>query len=179
MNEKQIKTISKFLSLVLRHSPETIGIQLDTNGWVSVEELLRKFPKDKHLSFEILETVVETNDKQRFAFNEDKTLIRANQGHSIEIDLALEVKSPPTFLYHGTAEKNISAILQNGIQKMTRQHVHLSQEKETAIKVGSRHGKPIVLTIMADQMQSDGILFYQSANGVWLTDFVASKYISE
>jgi putative RNA 2'-phosphotransferase len=177
MNEKHIKSISKMMSLVLRHSPEKIGIQLGENGWVAVESLLNKFPKDFRLNIETLEFVVENNDKKRFAFNDNKTKIRANQGHSVEIDLDLVSKTPPDFLYHGTAEKTVALILTNGIQKMNRQHVHLSQEKETATKVGSRHGKPVVLTILSAKMNQDGIQFYQSENGVWLTDFVDSKYI--
>ena len=127
--------------------------------------------------FRSLEIVVETNDKKRFAFNENKTRIRANQGHSVEIDLALKPIVPPEFLYHGTAEKSLNSIFENGIQKMNRQHVHLSQDKETALKVGSRHGKPIILTILSEQMYQDGNLFYQSDNGVWLTDFIDIKYI--
>ena len=178
MTEQHKKTVSKFMSLVLRHQPQEIGLILDENGWADVIELIQKSAKKGvKFSIEDLEIVVETNDKKRFAFNENKTRIRANQGHSVEIDLALKPIIPPEFLYHGTAEKSLNAIFEHGIQKMNRQHVHLSQDKETAIKVGSRHGKPVILTILSEQMYQDGNLFYQSDNGVWLTDFIDVKYI--
>ena len=180
MNEIETKRISKFLSLILRHQPETIGLKLDENGWADVEELRERSAKKKvYFSLEELDEVVETNNKKRFAFNEDKTKIRASQGHSINIDLALEALQPPDFLYHGTAEANISSILEKGIEKRSRQHVHLSTDKETATKVGMRHGKPIILTIRTGKMYEDGIGFYLSANGVWLTEFVDPKYISK
>lgn len=180
MNEIENKRISKFLSLILRHQPETIQLKLDENGWAEVNELITKSAKGRmHFTFKELEEVVETNNKKRFAFNEDKTKIRASQGHSIDVDLALNTVQPPDFLYHGTAETNISSILENGIEKRSRQHVHLSADKETATKVGMRHGKPIILTIRTGDMHNDGILFYLSANNVWLTDFVEAKYISK
>lgn len=180
MNEIETKRISKFLSLILRHQPESIGLKLDENGWADVEELRAKSAKKRvHFSLKELDEVVETNNKKRFAFNEDKTRIRASQGHSIDIDLALESIQPPDFLYHGTAEANISSILEKGIEKRTRQHVHLSADKETATKVGMRHGKPVILTIRTGKMHEDGFAFYKSANGVWLTDFVEAKYISK
>lgn len=180
MNEIETKRISKFLSLILRHQPETIGLKLDENGWADVEELRERAAKKKvYFSLEELDEVVETNNKKRFAFNEDKTKIRASQGHSVNIDLALEALQPPDFLYHGTAEANISSILEKGIEKRSRQHVHLSADKETATKVGMRHGKPIILTIRTGKMYEDGIAFYLSANGVWLTEFVDPKYISK
>ena len=180
MTEQHKKTISKFLSLILRHQPEKINLILDENGWTDVEELIEKSTKNKmKFSFEELEIVVDTNEKKRFAFNENKTKIRASQGHSIEIDLALEPIIPPKILYHGTAEKFQDSILVNGIKKMNRQHVHLSGDIETAIKVGSRHGKVVVLTILTEKMHEDGIHFYKSENGVWLTDFIDSKYISK
>lgn len=178
MNEKDIKNISKFLSLILRHSPETIHLKLDENGWADVEELITKLNKNqKALDFETLQYVVETNDKKRFAFNEDLTKIRANQGHSITIDLELQPQTPPDELYHGTVAKFMDAILKDGLQKMSRQHVHLSKDKETAIKVGSRRGVPQILKINANQMTKDGYVFYCSENGVWLTDEVPPKYI--
>ncbi|PIF43853.1 putative RNA 2'-phosphotransferase [Chryseobacterium sp. 52] len=180
MNEIENKRISKFLSLILRHQPETINLKLDENGWAEVDELITKSAKGRmHFSFEDLEEVVETNNKKRFAFNEDKTRIRASQGHSIDIDLALKTMRPPDFLYHGTAEANISSILEKGIEKRSRQHVHLSADKETATKVGMRHGKPVILTIRTKEMHEDGIAFYLSANEVWLTDFINAKYISK
>jgi putative RNA 2'-phosphotransferase len=178
MNDQQNKKTSKFLSFVLRHKPETINLVLDENGWANVEELITKSTNDSQgFTFEELDEIVQTNDKKRFIFNEDKTKIRANQGHSIEVDLALKLQQPPEFLYHGTAENNLNSILKNGIEKRSRQHVHLSQDKETATKVGMRHGKPIILTIKTGKMSQDGILFYLSENGVWLTDFVAAEYI--
>lgn len=180
MNEIENKKISKFLSLILRHQPETIHLKLDENGWADVSELIAKSVKNRmHFTLEELDEVVETNNKKRFAFNEDKTKIRANQGHSIDIDLALIPQQPPEFLYHGTAEVNIASILEKGIEKRNRQHVHLSSDKETATKVGMRHGKPVILTIRTGEMFKDRIQFYLSDNGVWLTDYVDVKYISK
>lgn len=180
MNEIENKRISKFLSLILRHQPETIHLKLDENGWADVEELIMKSAHNKmHFTLDELDQVVETNNKKRFAFNEDKTRIRANQGHSIDIDLALTPQQPPEFLYHGTAETNIESILEKGIEKRSRQHVHLSADKDTATKVGMRHGKPVILTIKTGEMFEEKIEFYLSDNGVWLTDFVEVKYISK
>lgn len=180
MNEIENKRISKFLSLILRHQPETIHLQLDENGWADVNELITKSAKNRmHFTLKELDEVVETNSKKRFAFNEDKTKIRANQGHSIDVDLALITQQPPEFLYHGTAEVNMASILEKGIEKRNRQHVHLSSDKETATKVGMRHGKPVILTIRTGEMFKDKIQFYLSDNGVWLTDFVDVKYISK
>lgn len=180
MTEQDKKRIGKFLSLVLRHSPETIGIELDENGWVNVQELIEKCKKHQyHFSMDDLIEIVETNDKRRYSFNEKRNKIRANQGHSIAIDLALTPVEPPGFLYHGTAIRFLPSIMEQGIVKGSRQHVHLSKDKETATKVGSRHGKPAILTIMSGKMYKDGILFYQSDNGGWLTDYVDSKYISK
>ncbi|MBO6185598.1 MAG: RNA 2'-phosphotransferase [Chryseobacterium sp.] len=181
MTEQQKKKTSKFLSYVLRHHPELINLNLDENGWANVDELIAKSKRDPHegISFEELNEIVETNDKKRFIFNEDKTKIRANQGHSIDINLALVPQQPPHFLYHGTAQSNIDSILENGIEKRNRQHVHLSEDKETATKVGMRHGKPIILTIKTKEMFNDGKEFYLSENNVWLTDFVDAKYIRQ
>lgn len=178
MNEHQRKKISKFLSLILRHKPEIVNLNLDEKGWANVKELMEKCSSHSvNFTAEELDEVVQTNDKKRFIFNEDKTRIRANQGHSVDIDLALNPQQPPEFLYHGTAKANLDSILDKGIEKRNRQHVHLSSDKETAIKVGMRHGKAIILTIMTGQMYKDGFLFYLSENNVWLTDFVDSKYI--
>ncbi|MBK1894793.1 RNA 2'-phosphotransferase [Chryseobacterium paridis] len=180
MNEIENKRISKFLSLILRHQPETIHLKLDENGWADVEELITKSAHNRmHFTIEELDEVVETNNKKRFAFNKDKTKIRANQGHSIDIDLALIPQQPPEFLYHGTAEINIGSIMNKGIEKRSRQHVHLSADKDTATKVGMRHGKPVILTIRTGKMFEEGIQFYLSNNGVWLTDFVDAQYISK
>lgn len=178
MTEQEKRNISKFMSLVLRHKPQEIGLELDENGWVSVLEFLDKMnSKGNNLDFENLEEIVVTNDKKRFAFNEDKTKIRASQGHSVTIDLALEEVLPPETLFHGTVEKFISEIKSKGLLKMSRQHVHLSKDKETAIKVGSRRGNPIILIVDCTKMYQDGFKFYQSENGVWLTDTVPSNYI--
>ena len=178
MNTKNIKHKSKFLSLVLRHKPEEINLVLDKNGWADIDELFEKSNARKvFFNMEILEEVVETNNKKRFTFNGDKTKIRANQGHSIDIDLELKPIQPPSELYHGTSIRNIESIQSKGIEKRNRQHVHMSLEKDTAENVGSRHGKPVILTIDTERMYSDGCHFFLSKNGVWLTDFVAPKYI--
>jgi len=178
MHEKQKKRISKFLSLILRHQPSMIDLTLDNNGWAGVEELLSKAAAHNTIfSKEDLEDIVASNDKQRFIFNEDHTRIRANQGHSIEVELDLQAQQPPTYLYHGTVEKFLEAIRSEGLKKMSRQHVHLSNDKETAQKVGSRQGKPIILHIRGEEMHRDGFVFYISENGVWLTDHVPVKYI--
>ncbi len=180
MNEKDIKHKSKFLSLVLRHQPSLIHLELDKNGWANVTQLIEKSKTRKILfTHEILDVVVETNNKQRFTFNEDKTKIRANQGHSIQIDINLDPMEPPNILYHGTSINNVNSILRKGIKKGSRQHVHLSHEKETARNVGSRHGKPQILIIDAKRMFDDGNNFYQSKNGVWLTKYVDPKYIKQ
>ncbi len=178
MNEKQIKIKSKFLSLILRHNPQIIQLELDKNGWANVEELLQKSKRKINLTIDELEIVVKTNNKKRFAYNEDKTKIRANQGHSLKnIDLELKAIKPPPFLYHGTVAKFMQSIKANGLQKMNRQQVHLSHERETAINVGSRRGKPVILSIRALEMHHAGLIFYRSKNGVWLTDNVPTKYI--
>lgn len=180
MDEIRKKSIGKFLSLVLRHEPSKIGIQLDDNGWADVEELISKCGKHR-VSFtkKELDEIVETNNKKRYAYSEDGTKIRANQGHSITVDLEFTSVEPPQFLYHGTADRFLNSIEVEGIKKMSRQHVHLSQDKETAINVGSRHGRVVVLTILAYKMYEDGVAFFQSANGVWLTDYIDPKYISK
>jgi putative RNA 2'-phosphotransferase len=176
--EKHLKSTSKFLSLVLRHRPAEIGLLLDENGWANVHELIEKInAKGNNLDINLLNEIVASNDKKRFAFNDDKTKIRASQGHSIEIDLNLQPSLPPEILYHGTATRFVESILKEGLTKQQRQHVHLSEKLETATAVGARHGKPTVLIIDAMQMHEDGLLFYKSENNVWLTDHVATKYI--
>ena len=170
------KKYSKHLSYVLRHRPDVIGITLDAQGWVNVDELIAR--SDKGLSRDIIEAVVLENDKKRFILNEDKTRIRANQGHSVKVDLGLEAKNSPSTLYHGTATRFLDLILQDGLKKMNRHHVHLSSNLDTASKVGSRHGKLAVLSIDAKMMQDAGYTFYCSENGVWLTETVPPQYIS-
>lgn len=175
MNYKQI---SKFMSLVLRHHPEKIGLHLDEHGWASVEELISKLNESGALmDFEVLLNVVESNDKKRFAFNDDKTMIRASQGHSIAIDLQLKPSSPPDILYHGTATRFLESIMKDGLLKRDRQHVHLTAIKETALSVGNRHGKPIVLEVNAAEMVKAGFEFYLSANNVWLVEIVLPEFI--
>lgn len=178
--EKQLKHISKFMSLVLRHKPDEIGLEIDDQGWVKVDELIIKMNQNGlRVDKDIINTVVETNDKKRFAFNTDKSLIRASQGHSIEVDLDLPVAVPPNILYHGTTSRFLDSILRTGLQKQNRKHVHLSVTIETAQAVGSRHGKPVILTINAKAMHEAGFKFYLSENKVWLTETVPVEYISK
>lgn len=170
---------SRFLSLVLRHKPETIGVQLDENGWVEVDVLLAALEAHgKTLSGTELNRLVKENDKQRFAFNSDGTRIRANQGHSVEVDLALEAETPPERLYHGTVERFLSSIFREGLIKGDRHHVHLSPNLETAVKVGQRRGNPAVLEIASGEMHRAGQTFWLSGNGVWLVDHVPPQYLS-
>jgi putative RNA 2'-phosphotransferase len=179
MNEKEIKSISKFLSYTLRHHPQSIGLNLNEEGWADVAELLQKSgTKFNGITKSMLDVVVATNDKKRFTYNEDGTMIRASQGHSIEVALNLPSQIPPEILYHGTVEKFIPAIKEEGLKKMNRQHVHLSAEKATAINVGSRRGLPIILTVHSKQMNENGYTFYLSDNGVWLTEEVPPLFIS-
>lgn len=178
MNTKEIKRLSKFLSLVLRHRPETIGLTLDEGGWADVDELLVKSQsRQVNLDPATLRFIVEHNDKQRFAFSDDSTKIRASQGHSLPVRLGLEAKQPPKLLYHGTATRNLDSIKAQGLLKGARHHVHLSEDEDTARKVGMRYGTPVVLRIDAERMYQDGTEFYQSENGVWLTETVASHYV--
>ena len=175
MKEQDKKRISKFLSLVLRHAPEKIGLDIDENGWASIKELM--FKSKLKFSLEDLEEVVETNDKKRFTFNGDLTKIRASQGHSIKVDLELKEIKPPEFLYHGTVSKFMELIKEQGLKKMSRNHVHLSEDRETAIKVGSRRGQAIILSVRSGEMYRKGIKFYQSKNKVWLTNEVPNEFI--
>ncbi|WP_207497042.1 RNA 2'-phosphotransferase [Aridibaculum aurantiacum] len=176
--EQLLKSTSKFLSLVLRHRPELIGLRLDEKGWASTAELLEKLEASgKAITNELLAEMVATNAKQRFAFNEDKSMIRASQGHSIHVDLELAPVEPPVQLYHGTAEQNLASILAHGLEKRGRQHVHLSAGISTALQVGQRHGKPVVLVVDALQMHEQGFAFFLSENNVWLTDHVPAEYL--
>jgi putative RNA 2'-phosphotransferase len=178
INEKKQTHISKFLSLVLRHKPETIGIQLDLNGWIDVSELIEKSNKyGIQFDRETLNHIVATNSKKRFAFNDKLDKIRASQGHSIEIELGYTNRKPPETLFHGTREKSVQSILENGLERKNRQHVHLSSDIDTAIKVGQRHGKPFIFLVLAEQMHKDNFEFYISDNGVWLTNNVPIKYL--
>ena len=175
-----LTSYGKFISLVLRHKPETIGITLDEHGWADVNDLItgiRKTHPDFNMG--ILEEIVATNNKQRYSFNDDHTLIRANQGHSIAVDVELKECLPPAILYHGTAEKYVASILKTGLIPKSRLYVHLSKDIATATNVGSRHGKPVVFKVDAGKMSDDGIAFFLSANGVWLTKHVPVEYLTE
>lgn len=169
--------LSKFISLVLRHRPDAANITLDEHGWANVEELLDGMNETgRKIDMEILEKIVVTDNKQRYCFNQDKTLIRANQGHSIPVDVELKEQEPPEFLFHGTATRFLDDILNDGLKPMSRLYVHLSKDKETALKVGKRHGTPVILKIYSGAMHKDGYRFYLSENGVWLTEKVDVKY---
>jgi putative RNA 2'-phosphotransferase len=175
--KRQVR-ISKFLSLHLRHSPADLGLTLEPGGWVPVADVLagaarKGFP----ITPAELAEVVRASDKQRFAFDESGTMIRANQGHSAEVDLQLEPAEPPAVLYHGTADRFLAAILRDGLRKMNRHHVHLSADTATAAKVGSRHGRLVVLEVDTAWMHAAGHAFYRSANGVWLVDAVPPGYL--
>lgn len=168
---------SRFISLILRHKPETIGITLDEHGWANVEELIAGVAKTHEINMDILEEIVRTDDKQRYSFNDDKTLIRANQGHSIPVDVELEEVQPPEELWHGTGEKYVSSIDLQGLIPKSRLYVHLSKDVETAVRVGQRHGKPVLYIVKAGEMYKEGYKFYLSKNGVWLTKEVPVKYL--
>lgn len=177
MTDRQ-KPLSKFLSLILRHEPEAIGLRLDAEGWADVDELIAKAAAHgKRYDRELLHELVRDNDKQRFKLSDDGDRIRANQGHSIDIDLALVPIEPPALLYHGTATRYAAAIRTEGLRKQSRQHVHLSADRDTALKVGSRHGRPVVLQVRAGEMHARGAAFLRADNGVWLTDAVAVEFI--
>lgn len=178
LSSDQLVATSKFLSLVLRHDPESIGVTMDTNGWVDVDELVaRSADGTRQLSVELISQVVETSSKQRFVLSDDGTRIRANQGHSIDVDLRLEAATPPAVLFHGTADRFLEAILDKGLLAGARTHVHLSEDVETATTVGRRHGRPVVLTVDCAAMVGDGSVFQQAENGVWLVDHVQPRFL--
>lgn len=168
---------SKFISLILRHHPEVIGIALDEHGWADVDELIAGIAKSRPFDMNILEEIVSTDKKQRYSFSDDNTLIRANQGHSVPVDVELEAKTPPETLYHGTGEKYVKAIDEQGLKRMSRRYVHLSGDYDTAVAVGRRHGRPVVYEVETGRMARDGFKFYQSVNGVWLTDNAPAQYL--
>jgi putative RNA 2'-phosphotransferase len=175
----EILRVSKFLSLVLRHKPELIGLTLDQNGWASVEDLIRL--ANRHgirLTRPLLMQVVADNEKKRFALSDNGERIRASQGHSVKVDLGLPPALPPEILYHGTASRFLESILAGGLHSANRQHVHLSPDVATAMRVGQRHGSPVVLVIRSGEMAAAGHTFFVSANGVWLTDRVPQEFIS-
>lgn len=171
--------LGRFLSLVLRHNPDAAGISLDEHGWADVQDLLNGVHRSgRQIDLETLERIVRENNKQRYSFNADHTKIRANQGHSLQVDVELMAVKPPRYLYHGTASRFLPAIQREGIKKMSRQYVHLSGDFQTAVEVGRRHGSPVVITIHAEAMARDGAAFYLSENGVWLCEYVAPAYFS-
>jgi putative RNA 2'-phosphotransferase len=175
----RLKSYSKFLSKHLRHSPEAIGLSLEVGGWVSVTDLLSACAKfGMPIDGDILRLIVSANDKQRFGFDASQTRIRANQGHSVAIDLQLPEVEPPALLYHGTARQSVVAILASGIEARSRHHVHLSTDQATARNVGQRHGQPVVLLVQAGEMWRNNYVFYCSDNGVWLTEQVPSQFLS-
>lgn len=171
------KDISKFISLILRHKPETIGITLDEHGWADVDELIKGLSETYNVDKNLFEKIVLEDEKQRYSFNDDRTLIRANQGHSIPVDVELEEMVPPNVLWHGTGKKYVESIERIGLIAKSRLYVHLSNDFETAKKVGSRHGIPVIYKVNTKQMYIDGFTFYQSVNGVWLCKQVPAKYI--
>jgi putative RNA 2'-phosphotransferase len=180
ITEKQTTNLSKLLSYILRHRPEEYEIVLDENGYTNVDRLINKLnAHNENINFEILQYIVDTNNKKRFSFNDDLTKIRASQGHSVDVKLGYTEQQPPAILYHGTVEKFLVSILKDGLQKMQRHHVHLSADKTTAIKVAERRGKPIILEIKAGEMFSNDYKFYLSDNGVWLTDHVTVNFITQ
>lgn len=176
----ELVRLSKFLSLVLRHRPERIQLALDAQGWAEIAQLIQlsemggmRFTRDQLLQ------VVQGNDKQRFTLSEDGLRIRAAQGHSIDVELGLAPKMPPDILFHGTATRFLAAILVEGLKPRSRQHVHLSADIETAVRVGQRHGKPVVLQVNAARMHQQGREFWQAENGVWLADAVPAEFLTE
>lgn len=175
---RQKDNTGKFIAFILRHHPESIGMKLDEHGWVRTEDLIAGIAKSRPFDMQMLEEIVRTDSKQRYSFNEDKTLIRANQGHSIQVDVELEQKTPPDVLWHGTGEKYVEAIDWIGLIPKSRLYVHLSKDYETAKIVGSRHGKPVVYQVNAKQMAEDGYQFYLSVNGVWLIKEVSVQYMN-
>ena len=176
---KELVRTSRFLSLVLRHDPAVVGIELDPSGWVDVEVLLRALARHRSpITRELLDEIVATNDKRRFEMSADARMIRAAQGHSLRVDLGLPPRTPPELLFHGTAERFLEAILREGLLPGLRDHVHLSLDLHAAKQVGARHGRPVVLDVRAGAMASAGHAFYLSGNGVWLTHTVPPSFLS-
>ena len=176
-----LTAVSRYISLILRHQPEVIGIALDKHGWADVDALIRGIQETKEPAFsrEMLDEIVRTDSKQRYAYNEDRTLIRASQGHSIPVDVELLQAVPPEVLWHGSGEKYAASIEKIGLIPKSRLYVHLSKDMDTAIAVGKRHGKPVVYQVDAGRMAQSGYLFYLSANGVWLTKEVPVEFLQK
>ena len=176
--DRHLVTLSKFLAKHLRHAPDALGLTLQPGGWVSVDDLLAASARAGFaISYDELIECVETNDKRRFSFDDSGDLIRANQGHSVEVDLLLEEKEPPEVLYHGTVERFLASIMTEGLHKGRRHHVHLSKDTDTARKVGARRGRPVILRVDARTMHQQGFKFFLSTNGVWLTDSVPVAFL--
>lgn len=169
--------VSRYISLILRHKPEVVGLKLDEHGWVNVDQLIEGVSRKYMINRSILEEIVETDNKQRYSFNTDKTKIRANQGHSVNVDVELEEHQPPEILWHGTDKKFVDAINEQGLIPKSRLYVHLSKDPETARQVGARHGESVLYIVGAGQMFRDGYKLYLSKNGVWLTKEVPVKYL--
>lgn len=174
---EDVTRTSRYISLILRHRPETAGITLDEHGWADVDELISGVSRTHPLTMELLEEIVRTDGKQRYSFNADKTLIRANQGHSVPVDVELPELAPPEILYHGTGRKYVASIDRQGLLPKSRLYVHLSSDRETAQAVGRRHGAPVIYEVRAGAMGRDGYKFYRSVNGVWLTKAVPAGYL--
>lgn len=175
-----LTTISKYISFILRHNPRAAGINLTEHGYANCDELVNAIQK-KYPKFDIatLKEIVDTDEKQRYSFNDNKTMIRANYGHSIAIEMEYDILSPPEFLYHGTSQKALKSIMEKGILPMKRQYVHLTESIDIASDVGKRHGDPIVLKINCSKMAHDGFKFYRSENGVWLSNMIPKEYIEK
>ena len=173
---KSDNKLSKYLSYILRHNPDSIGLELDKNGWADIDELIKKTTNFSLNRFNI-DLTVQTNDKQRFSISEDGLKIRANQGHTIEVDLGLSSIKPPSVLYHGTASRFIDSIIREGLTKQKRHHVHLTESLEIASSVGNRYGKLVLLSIFTNEMINDGYIFFKTVNNVWLVDNVPFKYL--
>ena len=178
-NGSPLTAASRFISLILRHKPEEIGISLDEHGWADVHALIEGVNRRYPMTMELLEEIVDTDEKQRYSFSADKTLIRANQGHSVPVDVELPETAPPPVLYHGTAERFTASIDRAGLVPGSRLYVHLSPDPDTARKVGARHGKPVVYTVDSGRMCEDGFRFFLSVNGVWLTKAVPAAYLRQ
>jgi putative RNA 2'-phosphotransferase len=174
----ELKRKSKYLSLILRHQPDSIGLALTDEGWANIEELIARTKKFR-LTKESIQTIVDTNDKKRFLISDDGQRIKANQGHSVKVSLELEAVIPPDFLLHGTAERFIESIFEQGLTKLRRHHVHLSETQKTAMSVGARYGKPVLLKVDSKQMYEDGFEFFKTENDVWLVDSVPVKYLKK
>lgn len=178
IKDKNLETASKYMSLILRHKPEVIGISLDEHGWAEVDELIAGIAETREFNRDILEEIVRTDEKQRYSFDETGELIRANQGHSILVDVELDEVEPPEELWHGTGEKFVNSIDVQGLIRKSRLYVHLSWDKDTALKVGRRHGRPVLYIVKAGDMYRDGYKFFLSRNKVWLTKEVPARTVA-